>query len=407
VQRSSELTLVCDRSGTVSYASSAAAELLGVEGVSLVGGSVGDVVAAEDRHGLLEWVALSGAEPGESNGALTCRLQPRPGDGPGDGRWAEVTLTDLSADAAVGGLMLRLRDVTERRRLERALEELATTDPLTGMANRRRFDEALRSEAERCLRAGNPLTLMLLDIDHFKSVNDTYGHPVGDAGAEGRRRAVPGAVRDIDLVARVGGEEFAVLLIDVGLHEGRLVADRMRKVIEATAGRPARPGAAGLHGQPRRGRVRRRLAGPDGPRRRRPVPGEGRGPKPGLLERLTGGRIRSGPPYFLSRRDQRPYRDTGGSEGVRMTEMTEPVARLTPDECWGLLRTAQVGRLAVTVGGRPEIFPVNYVVGPRHRGLPDGGGHQARGPHGRAEVAFEADGHYPSGSADPDRPDEA
>jgi diguanylate cyclase (GGDEF)-like protein len=145
-----------------------------------------------------------------------------------------VTLTDLSTDAAVGGLMLRLRDVTERRRLERALEELATTDPLTGVANRRRFDETLRAEAERCLRAGNPLTLMLLDIDHFKSVNDTYGHPVGDAVLKAVAAQCRGAVRDIDLVARVGGEEFAVLLIDVGLHEGRQVADRMRKVIEST-----------------------------------------------------------------------------------------------------------------------------------------------------------------------------
>jgi diguanylate cyclase (GGDEF)-like protein/PAS domain S-box-containing protein len=237
VQRSSELTLVCDRSGTVSYASTAAAELLGVEGVSLVGSSIGEVVAAEDRHGLLEWVALSGAQPGETNGALTCRLEPRHGDGPGgpaEERWAEVTLTDLSTDAAVGGLMLRLRDVTERRRLERALEELATTDPLTGVANRRRFDETLRAESERCLRAGNPLTLMLLDIDHFKAVNDTYGHPVGDAVLKAVAAQCRAAVRDIDLVARVGGEEFAVLLIDVGLHEGRQVADRMRKVIEAT-----------------------------------------------------------------------------------------------------------------------------------------------------------------------------
>ena len=145
-----------------------------------------------------------------------------------------MTLTDLSADAAVGGLMLRLRDVTERRRLERALEELATTDPLTGMANRRRFDETLRAEAERCLRAGSPLTLLLLDIDHFKSVNDTYGHPVGDAVLKAVAAQCRAAVRDIDLVARVGGEEFAVLLVDVGLHEGEQVADRMRKVIEAT-----------------------------------------------------------------------------------------------------------------------------------------------------------------------------
>jgi diguanylate cyclase (GGDEF)-like protein len=144
-----------------------------------------------------------------------------------------VTITDLSADPAVGGLMLRLRDVTERRRLERALEELATTDPLTAVANRRRFDEVLLAEAERSLRTENPLTLLMLDIDHFKSVNDAYGHPVGDVVLKAVAAQCRSAARDIDLVARVGGEEFAVLLVNVGLHEGEEVADRIRKVVGA------------------------------------------------------------------------------------------------------------------------------------------------------------------------------
>ncbi len=229
VQRSSELTLVCDRTGVVSYASAAATDLLGLEPATLVGCPVTGVVAAEDRQGLLDWITGAGRAPDGPHAPIVCRLES--GD---QERWAEVTITDLSADPAVGGLMLRLRDVTERRRLERALEELATTDALTGIANRRRFDEVLRVEVERSLRTGNPLTLVLLDIDHFKAVNDTYGHPVGDLVLKAVAGQCRSTARDIDIVARIGGEEFAVLLVSVGCHEGEQIADRMRKVIEAT-----------------------------------------------------------------------------------------------------------------------------------------------------------------------------
>jgi diguanylate cyclase (GGDEF)-like protein/PAS domain S-box-containing protein len=230
VQRSSELTLVCDSTGVVSYASAAATDLLGLEPSTLVGCPVTDVVAAEHRHDLLHWITGAGRTPAESHSPLVCRLRSGLGD---EERWAEVTITDLSADPAVGGLMLRLRDVTERRRLERALEELATTDPLTAVANRRRFDEVLLTEAERSLRTENPLTLLMLDIDHFKAVNDAYGHPVGDVVLKAVAAQCRSAARDIDLVARVGGEEFAVLLVNVGLHEGEEVADRIRKVVGA------------------------------------------------------------------------------------------------------------------------------------------------------------------------------
>jgi diguanylate cyclase (GGDEF)-like protein/PAS domain S-box-containing protein len=203
-------------------------ELLGVPEVALIGRSVGDVVHADDRQSVLTW--LSGAGPdGETAGTLACRLD----TGEAAQRWVEATLTDLSADPAVGGLMLRLRDITERRRLEQALEELAATDSLTGVANRRRFDQTLRSEAERCLRSGGPLTLLMLDIDHFKSVNDTYGHPAGDAMLQAVASECRSAVRDIDLVARIGGEEFGILLVNVDLAEGERVAERIRKLIEA------------------------------------------------------------------------------------------------------------------------------------------------------------------------------
>ena len=121
VQRSSELTLVCDGTGTISYASSAAMDLLGVEESALLGRSVMQLVAREDRPAVVEWLAahhggaVSGQRPDGT--ALTCHL-----DVADDvQRWAEVSCTDLTADPAVGGLMLRLRDITERRRLETEL----------------------------------------------------------------------------------------------------------------------------------------------------------------------------------------------------------------------------------------------------------------------------------------------
>ena len=120
VQRSSELTLVCDSAGIISYASTASVELLGVPEVALIGRPVTTLVQPGDRDALAAWLdpAAGTRAPGrDAHGpreALVCRLA----DAEREPRWVEVTLTDLSADPAVGGLMLRLRDVTERRRLE-------------------------------------------------------------------------------------------------------------------------------------------------------------------------------------------------------------------------------------------------------------------------------------------------
>lgn len=123
------------------------------------------------------------------------------------------------------------REVAERQAAQARLVELATTDSLTGLKNRRYFMETASQEFERARRYQTPLSLLMLDADHFKSINDRYGHPIGDEALKalaenGRRR-----LREIDLFARLGGEEFAILLPQTGFTAARAVAERVRQSI--------------------------------------------------------------------------------------------------------------------------------------------------------------------------------
>ena len=126
-----------------------------------------------------------------------------------------------------------LRDMTEQKHAQMALQQLATCDGLTGIANRRSFDEKLQLEWSRCQRQGEPLSLVLADVDQFKRYNDRYGHQGGDTCL----KAVAGILqrqtfRATDLSARYGGEEFAVILPNTDLAGARIVAERMRGEIE-------------------------------------------------------------------------------------------------------------------------------------------------------------------------------
>jgi diguanylate cyclase (GGDEF)-like protein/PAS domain S-box-containing protein len=105
-----------------------------------------------------------------------------------------------------------LRDVTDRKRLEHDLRMLAELDELTGIYNRRRFQEEVQKHLLASRRFGDPLTLLLLDIDGFKQINDTYGHAVGDTALQVVARALRSSVRETDLVGRLGGDEFVALL---------------------------------------------------------------------------------------------------------------------------------------------------------------------------------------------------
>ncbi|MCX7180583.1 MAG: diguanylate cyclase, partial [Proteobacteria bacterium] len=124
-------------------------------------------------------------------------------------------------------------DVTEITQARHTLEQLALHDPLTGLANRRKFRDRYQLELLRQARVGLPLTLLLVDIDHFKQVNDNCGHIVGDVCLKAVADVMVSHLRGVDLVARFGGEEFLVLLSDVNARDGLLVAEKLRRALES------------------------------------------------------------------------------------------------------------------------------------------------------------------------------
>lgn len=116
-----------------------------------------------------------------------------------------------------------------------ALRQLATRDQLTGMLNRREFDRILAEEEERSRRFGYPFSLVMLDIDHFKSVNDTHGHQVGDLVLQAVAARISGGLRTVDRVARFGGEEFALILMQA---DGSAVMEAAKRACAAVAAEP-------------------------------------------------------------------------------------------------------------------------------------------------------------------------
>ncbi|MGA0608435.1 GGDEF domain-containing protein [Phenylobacterium sp. VNQ135] len=144
-----------------------------------------------------------------------------------------IDVQPMRGESGRGRIWL-LRDVTQSRRREAELANLAASDPLTGLANRRGFMAEARAAAQACRAAAQPLTLLMIDLDHFKLVNDTYGHPTGDQVLRVAADRCRAALREDDLLGRLGGEEFAVLLPHTDHVEGSAIAERLRQAISAT-----------------------------------------------------------------------------------------------------------------------------------------------------------------------------
>lgn len=128
----------------------------------------------------------------------------------------------------------KLKDYSLKlEKLNRLYEELSVTDQLTGIFNRRKIDETLRYELERAKRYDTPLSLMMLDIDHFKQVNDTHGHSVGDTTLKEFTGILSKNIRTTDLLGRWGGEEFIIVLPDTTLEHACVLAERIRTDVES------------------------------------------------------------------------------------------------------------------------------------------------------------------------------
>jgi len=130
-------------------------------------------------------------------------------------------------------LLARTRTLLEFKAYLDVCEEAAFTDHLTGLANRRRFERQLEREVGRVERFGHPFTLLMLDIDSFKKLNDTFGHDAGDDAIRRLSKVLREGTRGIDLAARIGGEEFAVLLVETRKDGGFEVAERLRTAIKS------------------------------------------------------------------------------------------------------------------------------------------------------------------------------
>jgi diguanylate cyclase (GGDEF)-like protein len=139
----------------------------------------------------------------------------------------------VKGEITPGSLERSLRYALQLSDTLKQLKLLATRDELTGLINRREFDRVLAEETERARRFKRPLALVMCDLDYFKNVNDTHGHPAGDAVLKAAAAVLLAGVRTIDRVARVGGEEFAVLLMETDRPEALIAAERMVATMRA------------------------------------------------------------------------------------------------------------------------------------------------------------------------------
>jgi diguanylate cyclase (GGDEF)-like protein len=133
----------------------------------------------------------------------------------------------------MAGRLLLFRDITERMRLEGELRRIATTDELTGLLNRREFLDQAEREFNRSGRYNRPLSLLLIDIDYFKDINDTFGHAAGDEALRRLARAGESCVRATDVFGRLGGDEFAMLLLETTAPDAVELAERVRTTMDA------------------------------------------------------------------------------------------------------------------------------------------------------------------------------
>ena len=221
-----DAAMIIDQDGAIVYLNAALQALSGYPQNALIGQPLERLLAAG--------LGASATMPGDLR---ECALRERSGALIP----VELKALDLGVEAGVHYFGSWLVDLRARRAEQQhtaallaQLEQEAMTDPLTALPNRRAYDAELTRVTARSRRNRSPISVGVADIDHFKHVNDTYGHPVGDLVLCEVGKAIERAARGTDFVARTGGEEFGMLFPDTAIEMAGLVAERMRQAVEAT-----------------------------------------------------------------------------------------------------------------------------------------------------------------------------
>ncbi|MGE4290835.1 MAG: PAS domain S-box protein [Desulfovibrio sp.] len=244
IRAMSEATLdamvVADDQGRIVYWNPSATRIFGYLESEAIGCDIHALVTSPEENIPSPEDLLQFAENGHGTVVgITRELQARRKTG--ETFPCEITVSSFALDTrwfAVG----TIRDITQRKEYERQLRTLATTDELTNLLNRRAFLELAESELDRAKRYRRPFCLLMLDLDRFKMVNDTYGHDAGDKVLMEVSRAASSALRETDTLGRLGGEEFAAILPETTSESAREVADRLRKAVSAaTIQEPSAP----------------------------------------------------------------------------------------------------------------------------------------------------------------------
>jgi diguanylate cyclase (GGDEF)-like protein/PAS domain S-box-containing protein len=227
VAHSSDLITVVSAGGEISYLSPSVERVLGYGAEELNGTSFLTLVAASDRGRIAHVLEPFGPEA--DSHTLECTLVHR------DGTELEFEIrhSNLMDDEHIRGIVLNSRDISERKAFERQLAHQAFHDSVTGLANRALFADRVAHALSRRSDERSPIGVMFVDLDDFKTINDSLGHPVGDSVLRQVGERLLGALRPTDTAARFGGDEFAVLLEDIeGSQHAADIAERLKEAIE-------------------------------------------------------------------------------------------------------------------------------------------------------------------------------
>ena len=210
VQNSSDLITVLGEGNEIVYQSPSIERILGYTVDEVVGRPL-ELLLHPEEHGRLLRRLNDGRRAASRSEAIDCLLRHKDGTL----RHFEILHTDLSSDATVGGVVLNGRDVSDRKAFEEQLSHQAFHDPVTLLANRALFNERVRHAVGSTRRDGLSIAVLFIDLDDFKTVNDSLGHAVGDRVLLEAAKRIQSSVRTVDTAARFGGDEFAILLDDL------------------------------------------------------------------------------------------------------------------------------------------------------------------------------------------------